>query len=237
MNSYDDTILLENALSADDIKWLFSVKEQLRNDPESHKPRATRGGRANNIYNMTDKTVFHDERMFEWIAKFLPFNKDEYEFYGVNFYDLQVPYALHTDTSPVSFYQGIIPLSIDPPDADTHTLIFDQTATENVEWISPVYNKPADYTPFYNKPIRDPSYFGGWTDEYKISDEDLKKHWVNHWEFWKEAYKGFSIKCAYKWQVGDIFLFDSKFTHCATNLEQKGIKQKSGLLFILNRKT
>lgn len=236
MNSYDDTITIKHALSKDDINWLFSIKEKLRNDPESHKPRAVKEGRANNVYNITNKTVFHEDEMFEWIAKFLPFDQNEYEFYGVNFYDLQVPYALHTDTSPVSFYQGIIPLSIDPVDADTHTVIFDQTATENVEWIAPVYNKPDDYAPFYNKPIRDPNYFGGWTDEYKISDEDLKKHWTNHWEFWKEAYKGFSIKCEYKWQVGDIFLFDSKFAHCATHLKEKGINQKTGLLFILNRK-
>lgn len=236
MNGYDDTIVLKNVLTADDIKWLFSVKEQLRTDPESHKPRMVKDGRSNNVYNMTDKTVFRDEQMHEWIAKFLPFDPDEYEFYGVNFYDLQVPYALHTDTSPVSFYQGIIPMSIEPEVVDTHTVIFDQTAEENVEWIAPAYNKPDDYKPFYNKGIRDPNYFGGWTDEYKISEEALKRHWVDHWDFWKEAYKGFSIKCEYKWNIGDIFIFDSKFAHCATNLHLKGIAQKTGLLFILNRK-
>lgn len=235
----EDYIVLKNALTASDIEHLKTIKEVLRDDPESHKPRAVNGKRHNNVYNITNKTKYHEDLIFEWLDRFMPWDKNVYEYWGVNFYDLQQPYALHSDGNDTrrAFYQGIIPLSIEPSDKDAYTIVFDQTADTNVEWIAPVYNKPADYQPFYNKGIRDPNYFGGWSDEYKISDDVGRKHWGSKWDTtFREAYKGFSIKYEYKWEVGDIFFFDSKFTHCATELEEKGISQKTGLLFCLNRK-
>lgn len=235
----ENYIVLKNILKSEDIDYLKKIKEKLKNDPESHKPRAVNGKRANNVYNITNKTVYHEDLIFDWLDQFMPWDKEIYEYWGVNFYDLQNPYALHSDGNDTrrAFYQGIIPLSVEPDDKEAYTIIFDQTADTNVEWISPVYGKPDDYEPFYNKGIRDPNYFGGWSDEYKIPDEVGYKHWGSKWDTtFREAYKGFSIKYEYKWEVGDIFFFDSKFTHCATELVEKGIHQKTGLLFCLNRK-
>lgn len=235
----EDCIILKNVLKPEDIEYLKGIKELLKNDPESHKSRATHGKRANNVYNITEKTIYKNNLIFEWLDQYMPWDREVYEYWGVNFYDLQNPYALHSDGNDTckTFYQGIIPLSIEPSSKEAYTVIFDQTADTNVEWIAPIYGKPDDYTPFYNKGIRDPRYFGGWSDEYKISDEHGYKHWGSKWDTtFREAYKGFSIKYEYKWEVGDIFLFDSKFTHCATELLEKGIHQKTGLLFCLNRR-
>lgn len=173
-----------------------------------------------------------------FFAQVFPFDRSAYSFYSANFYDLYNSYALHCDNlgDGRGYYQAVIPLEVPPQ--PTYTIVFDQTASENVEWISPFYRKPAGYKPFHNKPIYDASWFGNWRDEYRISEEDGAKYWGPAWaETFREAYKGFSIKCAYRWSVGDVLIFNSRFAHCASDLRQLGIEKKTGLLICLERKS
>lgn len=233
------TIILKNHLNSEDIRYLRMMKEICKMDPNSVKSRADTGQGSNTVYVMTNKTTVQLQEIAKWINRKLPFeDKDAYEFHSANFYEIQIPYALHSDTSPDKkyYYQGIIPLGIDPVDKDAYTLIFDQTAEENVEWIHPVFNKPDDYVPFNNIPVRDPNYFANWKQGYKLEEQDCKRWFGNTWRYWQTAYEGFTLHTEYKWSIGDIFLFDSRHVHCASGIKDKGIKSKEGLLFILKKK-
>jgi hypothetical protein len=233
------TIILENHFNSEDLEYLRKLKAICKEDPNSIRSRLSLQKRSNKLYVCSNKTIVNHNDIAKWINERLPFeNKDEYEFQSINFYEIQVPFGMHSDTSADQkyFYQGIIPLGVDPADKDAYTLIFDQTSEENVEWIHPIYEKPDDYKPFFNKPVRDPYYFDNWKPDYKLSDEDCKKWFGNHWKYWQTAYEGFTVHTEYKWNIGDLFLFDSRHMHCATALEEKGINSKEGLLFILKKK-
>ena len=156
----------------------------------------------------------------------------------MNYYKLQKPYSLHCDNlgPGKGFYQIVLPLSFSPENTAPHTIIFDQTSETYTEWIAPIYEKPKDYKPFRNKPILDPNYYGGWSDEFKIPEEMGQLYWGSRWDgFYREAYKGFSIRHAYQWKPGEAFVFDSKFNHCASQLEQDIRQEKIGLLVCLER--
>lgn len=233
------TILLKNHFSNEDIEFLRQLKNICMKDPNSSRVRMTTKKRNNKLFVCSNKTLISHKALAEWINERLPFeHKRKYEFQSINFYEIQVPFGMHSDTSADQkyFYQGIIPLGVTPKDKDAYTLIFNQTAEENVEWVHPIFEKPDDYQPFFNKPIRDPNYFNNWKSGYKLPEEDCKKWFGKNWEYWQTAYEGFTVHTEYKWNIGDLFLFDSRNMHCATALEEKGIDFKEGLLFILKKK-
>lgn len=233
----DTTIILKNHFDQQEIEYLYKLQNICRSDPLSVRSRYSTNTRNNKLYVCTQKTQVKHSELARWIAKKLPFEKNEYQFQSINFYNIQIPFALHSDTSSDQkyFYQGIIPLAVYPKDKDAYTLIFDQTAEENVEWVAPIYEKPKDYKPYVNKPIRDPSYFKNYQTGYKLNDNDCKKWFGASWKYWQTAYEGFTVHTEYKWNIGDLFLFDSRHLHCATNLEEKGIDSKEGLLFVLQK--
>lgn len=237
-SAYKDYYVLENSFSPEEIAKLKEERERLKNDPNSKKDRAEELGKKNQLYIIHPKSELFS-KLKEKVGPLLPFSKDDFEYYSMNFYHLQLPYGLHCDYlgPEKGHYQIVIPLEINEGERPPYTIIFDQTSPINTEWISKVYNKPADYKPFHNKPIYDPTYYPGWKDEYLISDSDGVKYWGEYWNLtYREAYKGFSIKYAYPWKVGDLFLFDSRYNHCASMLGLQNFPQtKDGILICLQR--
>lgn len=233
-----DFYLFSKYFDDSEVQMLLKEMKRLEDDPDSKKPRAHDPlGRANFLY-----IIHHKTELFSWLKRriepALPFKDVDYRYYSMNFYRLQIPYALHCDNlgEKEGFYQMIIPLSYEPADTPPTTIIFDQTSSTYTEWISPAFNKAPDYKPYRNKPIYDPNWYGEWSDEYKISEADGLKYWGKKWdEMYREGYKGFSIRKAYQWQVGDLFIFDSKFNHCASHLGDGLTRQKEGILVCLER--
>lgn len=236
-NRYEDFYILENQLSKSEIAWLRSEYNKMKSSPELALNRVKKGNKQNRLFIIKPENSLRN-KLETHFQKLFPFPADIYDFYSLNFYLLENPYALHCDNlgPEKGFYQAVIPLEIEP-NKPTYTIVFDQTSNENTEWVAPIYGKPKDYKPFYNKPIFDPNYYGHWTNEYKIDEQDGVRFWGDTWKkTFREAYKGFSIKIAYQWSIGDIFLFESQFNHCASELAGLGVKHKSGLLICLRTK-
>lgn len=241
MEKLDDIYVFENYFSPERLNWFANEMERLRHDPKAIRDRTSEKMKKNQLMIIRPGTSLRDD-LENLFSEMFPFQKSTYRFYSTNFYEIRVPYVLHCDNlgEQKGFYQVVVPLDVSPADGqvagDTYTIIFDQTADINSEWIAPVYRVPEGYKPFHNKPIYDPSYFGGWTNEYKISEEDGLKYWGPEWgRLYREAYKGFSIKHAFKWRMGDVLVFNSKYVHCAAEMGFKGIEKKSGLLVCLEK--
>lgn len=233
---YEDIYIQKNILTPADIQWLKSELNVLKSQPDVAAPRTKKNERFNQLYMVRHPAPLR-QNIEDFFSKLFPFDQNEYAFYSVNFYELQNSYGLHCDNlgSGRGFYQAVIP--IECPQKPTYTVVFEQTASENVEWVSPIFKKPTDYKPHHNKPIFDANWFGGWRDEHRIPYEQGEHFWGPRWkETFYEAYKGFSVKCAYEWSVGDIFIFNSSFTHCASELETLNIPSKTGLLMCLQRR-
>ncbi len=235
-----DYYLIKNIFTKTELNDLKQQMRVLENNPEALKKRAeNKKGGQNKLVMIHEKTQLR-RRLEKKIEEFLPFKKDSYEFFSMNFYSLKVPYALHCDNlgEEIGHYQIVIPLEYSPSQHPPYTIIFDQTSPTHTEWIAPAYNKASDYKPFHNKPIYDGSYYPLWTDEYKITEDEGVKYWGQTWwnDMYREAYKGFSIKYAYQWRVGDAFIFDSQYNHCASMLDAPGFAEsKKGILVCLQQ--
>lgn len=233
--NYEDIYIKKDVLSLKDIEWLRTEHETLRQAPQNVTQRTQTSTRSNKLFKILRDNPLH-QKISAFFLDIFPFNKVEYSYFSINYYELQNSYGIHCDNlgEKRGFYQAVIPI-ICPPQP-TYTIVFDQTASENVEWVAPCFNKPPDYKPHYNKPIFDANLFGGWKDEPLISEEEGLRYWGPRWQqTFHKAYRGFSIKCAYEWHVGDIFIFNSKFLHCASELEKLNIESKTGLLICLQR--
>ncbi len=238
MSEIQDVYTFPQYFSDDKIAWFNNELEKLRNDPTSIRDRTAEKAKKNQLFIIKPGTPLRQE-LEPLFLKLFPFDPQTYSFYSIHFYEISVPYVLHCDHlgPDKGFYQAVIPLST-TPQGDTHTIIFDQTADINTEWIAPQYRVPQGYVPFHNKPIYDPNYFGGWSNEYKISEEEGAKFWGPEWSrLYREAYKGFSIKHAFKWNMGDVLLFNSQYVHCAAEMAFKGIQKKCGLLICLEKRS
>tara|TARA_A100001035_G_scaffold188510_1_gene150445 strand:- start:383 stop:1051 length:669 start_codon:yes stop_codon:yes gene_type:complete len=210
----DDIITLKNILSNDDINWFLDAMDSIK-DPQD------RAG-SNKLYIPRGELGEQVKlRVLEKINSLYP----DKNIHTVNFYDIVKPYGMHSDTVKFTM-QGIIPLEF--IDGSAYTLIYDQTSDTNIELVPE--DKPEDYKPFFNKGVRDPSTIQGWSPGYKISEEDGIKYWKKQWHYYREAYKGFSIKHSYEWKIGDIFLFHTKYLHSATCSQSR----KKGIMFCLN---
>ncbi len=239
IHKYSDYYVLRDVFTSSEISQLKSKMTELRENPYSKKDRASDPkGRKNQLFVIQPPfQLFKD--MAERLDRELPFAREDYDYFSMNFYELQIAYALHCDNlgKDEGHYQMVIPLDFEPQNRAPYTIIFDQTSPTHTEWVSPVYKKGPDYKPYHNKPIFDPTYYPNWSDDYKISEEDGVKYWGSWWEqTYREAYKGFSIKYAYQWKIGDIFVFNSKFNHCASFLDIEGMtKKKTGILVCLQQ--
>jgi len=210
----NDILTLEGILSAQDILWFKNAMNSIED------PRGRVGN--NKLYvpkGELEKQV--KQRIMEKIHSWYP----DKNIHTVNFYDIVKPYGMHSDTVKLTM-QGIIPLEF--IDGSAYTLIYDQITDTNIELVPE--EKPEDYKPFFNKGVRDPSTIQGWSPGYKISEQDGVKYWRGHWHYYKEFYKGFSIKHSYEWEIGDIFLFHTKYLHSATLSQSR----KKGIMFCLN---
>jgi hypothetical protein len=234
---YEDFYLLKNSLTPAEVNQLLNIKQALEANPESVAKRASDAfNRHNYIYRLKDFMPEY-QVLKELVISRLPFRKEDYELEVMNFFTIQKPYSLHCDNLGTNegFYQVIIPLEVKPL-LPTYTILFDQTSPYNTEWIAPSYNKDPDYKPFHNTPIYDPKFYPGWSDQYKITEEDGLQYWGDTWEeTFREAYKGFSIKHCYQWSIGDLFIFNSQFNHCSSELMSLGVDSKTGLLACLKR--
>ena len=236
--NYQDIYELKEVFDKNDIQNFLDAYKTVTQDEESHSGRAQTMHRSNfiNVVRKKSHPEIHREILSKTL-KHLPFKESEYQVFSVNYYHIENPFSLHCDNlgDGLGFYQLIIPLRV-APEIDTFTIVYDQTSEDHTEWISPAFNKPEDYKPFYNKPIYDPTYYGNWSEGDHISDDDGIKYWGDNWQkTFKEAYHGFSIKSAYKWRVGDIFCFKSHFVHSATDFRYKGIEFKEGILICLQK--
>lgn len=225
-----DVIILKNVLNKENIESLLNLYQKFKEMyPKDNKARATNTSRKNEITIVRDE---HHQDIHEIIGSklnILPFKYDT-----INFYRIENPYHLHTDTGKnnrISYMQGVIPLETDPVNTGK-TVIFDQKAYFSSEYIFPNLDKPSNYEPFHNIGTWDPSVYEGWTDEYKISEDQAKEIWYDKWKFWIERYKGFSIKEIYHWNVGDILLFNRTLLHASSLMKEAGVNYKSGLLFL-----
>lgn len=225
-------VVLENVLSDGEIKHLKSWYETLAKDDRNNRSRASNAltGRKNSI------TRIPPDQWPEFSEMITPrLGLQDFIYENIQFYTTQNTYHLHSDTGKddaIGFVQGVIPIDIQPSNIDTYTIIFDQTVHFSSEWIHPSFNKGRYYEPFVNIATRDPSIYEGWSDEYKIDDQTGRMLWYDQWPFWKEAYKGFSIKHLFKWRIGDILMFDRTFLHAASLIDKAGIQHKSGVLFL-----
>lgn len=236
---HKDYYVFENVFTEDEIDHLKEQMKLLEDDPISKKNRAQdSSGKKNKLFVIRKQTrLFQDLKTK--ITPILPFNKDSFDYFSMNFYHLQLPYGLHCDNlgDELGHYQIVIPLEFEEDKIPPSTILFDQTSPTYTEWISPVYNKPKDYKPFRNKPIFDPTYYPGWKNKYRISEKDGYKYWGKWWDLtYRDAYKGFSIKYAYQWKLGDLFLFNSQLNHCASILDDNNTsKTKDGILVCLQK--
>lgn len=210
----DDIHTIDTILSEQDISWFKNAMDSIK-DPQA------RAG-ENKIY--IPRGELEEQVETRIIDKIRPWYPDK-EIHTVNFYDITSPYGMHSDTVKYTM-QGIIPLEF--IDGDAYTLIYDQTSDTNIELLSK--DAPADYKPYFNKGVRDRTTIEGWSPGYKISEEDGKKYWQDKWLWYREHYMGFSIKHSYKWNIGDIFMFHTKYLHSATCSQSR----KKGIMFCLN---
>lgn len=221
--------VLKNVLSNDEISSLHALYNKLKANNKYKRSRIIHGDRSNELTVIEPE--YHEEvnKILTPKLKMLPF---EYE--TMNFYKIQNPYHLHSDTGKnnrVSYLQGVIPLGIEPK-KNAKTVIFDQRVYFSSEYVFPGLNKDPEYVPFHNIATRDPSIYEGWTNEYNITEEQAKSIWYDKWEFWMEHYKGFSIKYIYEWNVGDILLFERSLLHASSLIKEAEIDYKLGLLFL-----
>lgn len=210
----DDIHTIDTILSEQDISWFKNAMDEITD------PQARAGD--NKIYIPRGELGEQVEtRIIDKIGPWYPNKK----IHTVNFYDITKPYGMHSDTVMFTM-QGIIPLEF--IDGSAYTLIYDQTSDTNIELVPD--DKPEDYKPYFNKGVRDRTTIEGWSPGYKISEEDGIKYWKEQWHYYREAYKGFSIKHSYEWKIGDIFLFHTKYLHSATCSQSR----KKGIMFCLN---
>lgn len=226
--------ILADVLSADDIIQIQELYHRY-SDKLTTIRRAENLGKKNNIINVPDNEFHLVDNIINSKLNLLPFL---YE--SINFYTIQNPYHLHSDTGKnnnIGYQQGVIPLSVLPANSTAYTVIFNERVYFSSEYapIDKRVLKSPSYEPFYNIGTWDTTYYEGWADEYRISDDDCKLIWGTEWEHWKDCYKGFSINTIYKWKVGDILLFDRSLLHASSLLHVNGVDVKSGLLFLTYR--
>ena len=228
--------VFEGILDADEIKQLKAWYELLKADQSNNHARAAnqKTGRRNFI-----TAVAEDEfaKFHEMVGSRLQLRDFCYD--TVQFYNIQNPYHLHSDTgknNDIAYKQGVVPLEVNPVGVDTYTVIFDQRVYFSSEYIHPSYMKSPRYEPFYNIGTWDPSTYEGWTDEYKIPDDIGQQLWLDKWPYWREVYKGFSIKSIFKWKIGDVLVFDRSLLHAASLLDVAGIENKIGILFLTDHR-
>lgn len=222
--------VLKNVLNTDEVENLKRIYRDIKiAKPDRTKSRAILVDRKNEITTLKEEDFHEVDRIIKSKLNLLPF---KYE--SMNFYKIQNPYHLHSDTGKnnrISYIQGVIPLEIVPA-VEAKTVIFDQRVYFSSEYIFPNVGKNPDYEPFNNIGTWDPSIYEGWSDEYKITEEQAKEIWYDKWEYWIERHKGFSIKYVYKWNIGDILLFERSLLHAASMIKEAGLDYKSGLLFL-----
>lgn len=222
----------ENLLDPGEVARLLSWYEELKSNDANNIARAfnQKTGRRNFITPVSDYnfSIFHEQ-----VGSRL--NLRDFVYDTVQFYNIQNPYHIHSDTGKnnvIAYKQGVVPLEVNPSGQETYTVIFDQRVYFASEYIHPLYKKSPRYEPFYNIGTWDPTTYEGWSDEYKIPDDVGEKLWLDQWSYWREVYKGFSIKAIFPWKIGDVLVFDRSLLHAASLLDVAGVENKVGILFL-----
>ncbi len=137
------------------------------------------------------------------------------------FHESYNPIKLHVDTgrdkNKIIYKQILIPLS------DTgDTILFEP------RW----YGQSASFT-IKKEEIENNTGYNLRTNEHIGNldfDKDFHKKYLNHEDY--NNLKGLSVKEVYKWKLGEAFIFDRTFIHCASDLK----KPKIGLTIFFNKK-
>ena len=207
MNNF--VTVYKDAIKPEMVQWLL----------KNMKRGETRGHSVGNTVYVPTKQFLQELQMK--LYENLPFTNDIFD---ISYTHMFQPYGLHTDKSPGG-KQGLIPLSWEGP--QPYTLFFDQRCQTNAEWVPPALVGKVKQK--RNMLVTDPSFFEGWSDQHKISDEYLQKYFGQKWQWYRDAYKGFSIQFAYQWNIGDLIAFDSTVMHCSST----NIEHKKGILFFI----
>lgn len=131
------------------------------------------------------------------------------------------PIKLHVDTgrdeNKIIYKQILIPLS------DTgDTILFEP------RW----YGQSASFT-IKKEEIENNTGYNLRTNEHIGNfdfDKDFHKKYLNHEDY--KNLEGLNVKEVYKWKLGEAFIFDRTFLHCASDLK----KPKTGLTIFLTKK-
>ena len=137
------------------------------------------------------------------------------------FHESYNPIKLHVDTGrdkkKIIYKQILIPLT------DTgETILFEP------RW----YGQSATFT-ISKEEIQNNSGYNLRTNDHlgdSNFDESFYKKYLNHMDY--KNLKGLDIKKVYKWKLGEAFIFDRTFIHCASDLK----KPKIGLTIFFNKK-
>ena len=138
------------------------------------------------------------------------------------FHESYNPIKLHVDTGrdkkKIIYKQALIPLT------DTgDTIIFEP------RW----YGQSASFTVKKEDIENNVGYNLRTNDHIGKFDFDKNFHnkYLNHEDY--ENLRGLSVKKIYNWKLGEVFVFDRTFIHCASDLK----KPKIGLTIFFNKKT
>ena len=141
------------------------------------------------------------------------------------------PYGIHTDASydsqTVIYKQGIVPLEVDPVDAEVYTVIFKQKCYHSISYPNEVETIRA----LSSKQLKFIEHLS--EGESEISDEELEAYWQG--EASKERLKGFSVDLAFRWLPGDMAMWDRSHLHCSSDFAGHGVNGKLGLMWITER--
>jgi len=140
------------------------------------------------------------------------------------------PYGIHTDsgydTAEPIYKQGIIPLDVYPADGDVYTVIFDQKCYHSISY-------PKDLETIRSLKPEELEQVKDWS-EAGSTKEELSKYWEpNKDQF--ENFKGLSIALPFKWNQGNMAVWDRAHLHCSSDFSISGIEGKSGLMWISRR--
>jgi hypothetical protein len=137
------------------------------------------------------------------------------------------PYGTHTDSGYDSeewiYKQGIIPLEVDPPDADVYTVIFEQKAYHSLSYPGRVETIRA----LKNAELE---VIHGLDKSLKLSDEQLDRYFQGSTD--RERFLGFQIALPFHWTIGNMALWDRAHLHCSSDFQNHKVKGKMGLMWI-----
>jgi len=134
-----------------------------------------------------------------------------------SFHKNHTPYGLHADTGydeeAVLYKQGIIPLDLYPRNENVYTVIMNERCYSSEKFAR-------DSIVPARKGLFEP-----------ITDAELEKYWTLSDER-REEYSCYSIDSAFKWNPGDMLVWDRSLIHSSNDFQNHGVEWKLGLMWV-----